>query len=548
MNKQQANMAAIYKRLSRDDGGDAESNSIVTQGQMLRRYAKEQGFTVYDEYTDDGISGTTFDRPDFKRMVRDIEDGKIGIVLCKDLSRLGRNNALVAYYTEIFFPDNDVRFICTSEGIDTFKGDNEIMPFKSVINEYYARDISRKVRSAYHTKALNGDFTAAFAPYGYLKDPVNKHRLIIDEETAPVVKKIFQMASEGLTPFKIAKQLSNDKILTPRAYLSHRFGKYQNCFPAKYPEDWSNSTIMAILQNRVYLGHTLGNKTTTKSFKNRKQVAIPEAEWIEIQNTHLQLVDEYLFDTAQKVVRVKKRENSTGVPNIFAGLLKCSDCGASLGYVKGKTEGHQGAYNCNVYRKKNLRYCTAHYITHKALYHLVFEDIKRNARIAKQYEGELSEYAKKVASGNDNGKFKRLQKELDKLKQRDSELDTIIKKLFEQNALGVITDERFISMSAEYEVEQKKSAERIAELQVQLEKRDSEGNNTTKFLNAVRKYSEIDELDAAVLNDLIDSIVVYNAEGRSRKNRKQKVEINYKFIGIIQAEQPKVQSNEEMTA
>ena len=542
-------MAAIYKRLSRDDGGDAESNSIVTQGQMLRRYAKEQGFTVYDEYTDDGISGTTFDRPDFKRLVRDIEDGKIGIVLCKDLSRLGRNNALVAYYTEIFFPDNDVRFICTSEGIDTFKGDNEIMPFKSVINEYYARDISRKVRSAYRTKALNGEFTAAFAPYGYLKDPENKHCLIIDEETAPVVKKIFQMAAEGLTPFKIAKQLSNDKILTPRAYLAHRFGKYKNCFPVKYPEDWSNATIMAILQNRAYLGHMVGNKSTTKSFKNRKQVAIPKAEWIEIQNTHPQLVDEYLFDTAQKVVRVKKRENSKGEPNIFAGLLKCSDCGASLGYVKGKTEGHQGAYNCNVYRKKNLRYCTAHYITHKALYQLVFEDIKRNAQIAKQYEDELSEYARKVASGNDNCKFKRLQKELDKLKQRDSELDTIIKKLFEQNALGVISDERFILMSKDYEVEQNKSAERIAELQGQLEKRDTEGSNTAKFLNAVRKYSEITELNAAVLNDLIDSIVVYNAEGRGRKNRKQKVELNYKFIGIMQAgEQPNVQSDERKTA
>jgi len=202
-----------------------------------------------------------------------------------------------------------------------------------------------------------------------------------------------------------------------------------------------------------------------------------------------------------------------------------------------------------VYRKKNLRYCTAHYITHKALYQLVFEDIKRNAQIAAQYEGELSEYAKKVASGNDNGKFKRLQKELDKLKQRDSELDTIIKKLFEQNALGVITDERFISMSAEYEAEQKESAARIKELQAELSKRDTEGNNTTKFLNLVRKYSEITELDALTLNDLIDSIVVYNAEGRSRKDRKQRVEINYKFIGIMQAdEQPNVQSDERKTA
>ena len=482
-------------------------------------------------------------------MIRDIEDGKIGVVLCKDLSRLGRNNALVAYYTEIFFPDNDVRFICVSEGIDTFQGDNEIMPFKSVINEYYARDISRKVRSAYRTKVLNGEFTAAFAPYGYLKAPEDKHRLIIDEETAPVVKRIFQMAVEGLSPYKIAKQLSADKILTPRAYLAHRFGRYQNCFPVKYPEDWCNTTVMAILQNREYLGHMVGNKSTTKSFKNRKLVANPQSEWIETPNTHSPIIDEHIFNTVQKVIHVKKRENSKGESNIFAGLLKCSDCGAGLGYIKGKTEGHQGAYNCNVYRKKNSKYCTAHYITHKALYQIVFEDIKRNAQIAKQYEDELSEYAKKIASGNQNGKFKRLQKELEKLKQRDAELDIIIKKLFEQNALGIITDERFVSMSAGYESEQRESAERIKELQTQLEKRDAEGNNTTKFLNLVRKYSEITELTAPILNDLIDSIVVYNAEGKGRKNRKQRVEINYKFIGIMQTdEQPNAQPDEKETA
>lgn len=545
--KQQANIAAIYKRLSRDDGGDAESNSIVTQGQMLRRYAKEQGFTVYDEYTDDGISGTTFERPDFKRMIRDIEDGKINIVLCKDLSRLGRNNALVAYYTEIFFPDNDVRFVCVSEGIDTFKGDNEIMPFKSVINEYYARDISRKVKSAYRTKALNGDYTAAFAPYGYLKDPDNKHRLVIDEETAPVVRRIFQMAIEGLSPFKIAKKLSEDKILTPRAYLAHKFGKYKNCFPVKYPEDWNNATIMSFLKNREYLGHMVGNKSTTKSFKNRKLVDIPEDEWIITENTHPAIIDEHTFNTAQKVVKVKKRENKEREPNIFAGLLKCSDCGASLGFVKPKTEGHQGAYTCNVFRKKNSRYCTSHYIAHKALYHVVLEDIKRNAQIAKEYEDELSEYAKKVASGNDNGRFKKMQKELDKLKQRDSELDTIIKKLFEKNALDIISDEQFVSMKTDYEAEQKESAKRIAELKAQLEARDTEGNSTTKFLTLVRKYSEITELTAPILNDLIDSIVVYNAEDKSRKNRKQKIEINYKFVGIMQDVQS-MQSDGKLTA
>ena len=540
MLKQQANSAAIYKRLSRDDGGDAESNSIVTQGQMLRRYAKEQGFVVYDEYTDDGYTGTNFERPDFKRMVRDIEDGKVGIVLCKDLSRLGRNNALVAYYTEIFFPDNDVRFIAVSDAIDTFVGDNEIMPFKSVVNEYYARDISRKVRAAYRTKALNGDFTGPHAPYGYQKNPENKYQLIVDEKTADNVRRIFQMAADGLSPFKISRQLSREQILTPRAYTSSQSGKYEDCFNHKYPTDWSQCTIASILKNREYLGHIVCNKNSTKSFKNRKIVLLPEEQWIVVENTHEPLVDQYVFDLAQKVVRVKKRENTSGTVNIFAGLLKCSTCGCVLGYVKEKTEGHQGAYNCNTYRAKSTKYCTAHYITYKALYTLVLEDIRRNAQIAWRSKNELAEYAKQLASGSADNKYKKASKELAKLRQRVSELDVIIKKLFEQNALGVISDERFLAMSEGYEKEQKELSAKTIELQTHLDKQKYESSNAMKFLEAVSKYSDITELNATILNDLIDSIVVHDAEGKyRRKSRVQKVEINYKFIGQMRIEEEK---------
>ena len=540
MVKQQANSAAIYKRLSRDDGGDAESNSIVTQGQMLRRYAKEQGFVVYDEYTDDGFTGTNFDRPDFKRMIQDIEAGKIGIVLCKDLSRLGRNNALVAYYTEIFFPDNEVRFIAVSDAIDTFKGENEIMPFKSVVNEYYARDISRKVRAGYRARALNGDFTGPHAPYGYRKDPENKHQLIVDENTAVNVRRIFQMAVDGLSPFKIASQLTKEQILTPRAYTASQYGKYKNCFNPRWPTDWNNNTIAIILRNREYLGHLVCNRSTTKSFKNRTVVQLPEDQWIEVKNTHEPIVEQHVFDLAQKVIRVKKRENTAGHENIFSGLLKCPDCGCRLGYIKGKSNGHQGSYNCNLYRKKSTQHCTAHYITHKALYTLVLEDIRRNAAIAVQYEDELSDYARKVASGNTDNRDVRLRKDLDKAKKRCGELDTIIKKLFEQNALGVVSDERFMSMSVDFEKEQKDLSEKITQLQAQLDKRDAEGNSAMKFLTAVRKYLDITELDAGILNDLIDSIVVYDTEGKCmKKNRVQRVEINYKFIGLMQMDEGK---------
>ena len=532
LKQRQSNTAALYCRLSRDDGGDAESNSIITQRQMLRRYAKEQGFTVYDEYVDDGISGTTFERPSLKRMISDIESGKIGIVLCKDMSRLGRNNAMVAYYTEIFFPDNDVRFIAIGDGIDTYKGENEIMAFKSVINEYYARDISKKVRAGYRTRALNGEFTAAFAPYGYMKNPDNKYQLVPDENTAGNVKRIFHMAADGMTPYKIAVKLTKENILTPRAYTAEQHQKYNRCFNSEFPTDWHNTTIVAILKNREYMGHMVCNKRTTKSFKNRKLVELPEENWIITENTHEPLVDEYLFNLAQKVVKVKKRENSKGIPNIFAGLLKCSDCGNGLGYVHKKGE-HKGAYNCNLYRKRTVKYCTAHYITHDALYKLILDDIRRNAKLAQFNKNELDKIALEMSKDSKKEQSRRLSKELEKLRKRNGELDTIIKKLFEQNALGVITDERFMTMAAGYETEQKEVKVKIAELQTQLDEQEAASDNTIKFLNIVSKYVDVKELDSKILNNLIDRIVIYNAEGRSRKNRIQQVDICYKFIGNI---------------
>ena len=529
--QQQINMAALYCRLSRDDGGDAESNSIITQRQMLQRYAKDEGFSVYDEYVDDGISGTVFDRPSFKRMITDIEDGKIGIVLCKDMSRLGRNNAMVAYYTEIFFPDNDVRFIAISDCIDTHKGENEIMAFKSVINEYYARDISKKIKAAYKTKALNGEFTASYAPYGYKKNPDNKHQLIPDENTAGTVNRIFQMAADGMTPFRISTALSKEGILTPRAYIADQYGKYKDCFHPKYPTDWNNTTIMTILQNRAYIGHLVCNKSTTKSFKNRKQIANPENDWIIRENTHDPIVDEYLFNLAQKVVRVRKCKNSIGEPNVFAGLLKCSDCGGGLCYIKPKNDGHKGSYNCNLYRKRTTKYCTAHYITHDALYKLILDDIRRNAELAQLNKDELDKIALDMSQDSQREQIKRLSRELDKTRKRDNELKTIIKKLFEKNALGDLTDEQFAELSAGYNSEQEEIKSRLAELQKMLDEQNAASDNTIKFLNIVRKYADVRELDANILNDLIDSIVIYNAEGKNRKNRVQQVDINYKFIG-----------------
>jgi len=268
--------AGIYCRLSRDDGGDAESNSIGTQRDILRRYAAEHRIILRDEYIDDGYSGTSFERPDFKRMITDIESGKITTVLCKDLSRLGRNNAMIAYYTEIFFPDHGVRLIAVNDGIDSAIGDNEIMPFKSVINEYYARDISRKIRSSIRSHALKGAFCGSHAPYGYVKNPDDKHRLIVDEEAAAVVRRMFHMAADGFGVHQIARALSEGKTLIPTMYKYCQLGYKSNRFDENYPHDWRTTTIKRMLESRVYVGDIVNHQCGNKSFKNQKLVAYPE--------------------------------------------------------------------------------------------------------------------------------------------------------------------------------------------------------------------------------------------------------------------------------
>ena len=270
MRTNQQKKAAIYLRLSRDDGGDSESNSIGNQRAMLQKYAQERGFIQCFEYVDDGISGTTFERDGLKRMIRDIEDGKIGAVICKDMSRFGRNNAMVAYYTEIFFPDNDIQFIAVNDNIDTFHGENEIMGFKSILNEYYARDISKKIRSSKKVMAAKGEFVGTIAPYGYQKHPDDCHKLIVDEETAPIVKMIFEMAAKGITTVEIKHHLTNAEILTPLAYIAGKTGKYQTESVKNFPTEWNTQTVISILKNKAYCGHMVQQKYTSKSFKTRK--------------------------------------------------------------------------------------------------------------------------------------------------------------------------------------------------------------------------------------------------------------------------------------
>lgn len=496
MKKQQQTRTGGYCRLSRDDEQNGESMSIETQRSTLTRYAKENGLEIVDWYIDDGWSGTNFDRPDFQRMKSDIEDGKIDVVLVKDLSRLGRNQIETSLCIQVFFPQYDVRFIAVSENIDTAKGEDDFMELRNLFNEWFVRDTSRKVKNGYRQRALNGDYTGAFAPYGYKKIPEDKHKLVPDEKVAHIVKRIFRMAVEGYSPYKIGMALRSDKILTPRAYVAQEYQRYATVFNPKHPYDWANMTIKTILQNKVYLGHMVSHKNTKKSFKSKSIVPVPKEEWIEVQDTHEPLVDEETFELAQKIIRVKKRPTKTGEHQVFAGLLRCSTCGQSLSFARGgssKTsggKGGRGSFACNQSRRKRKEYCSFHYISYLDIYTIILEDIRRNAAIAKENEGAFVEMVSDISKTKLRKQMATAAKEKEKLKYRETELQAILRKLYEDNALGKISDEQFMALSKDFTTEQKQTKERLKVLEDTLSEVAEKQENTTKFLELVREYTD----------------------------------------------------------
>ncbi|MDR0530670.1 MAG: recombinase family protein [Oscillospiraceae bacterium] len=534
--KRQANTAALYCRLSRDDGGDAESNSIQTQRMMLQRYAKEHGLAA-SEYIDDGYSGTSFDRPNFQRMIADIEAGKISTVICKDLSRLGRNNAMVAYYTEMHFLENDVRFIALNDGIDTAHGENEIMPFKSVINEYYARDISKKVRTAKRTRALAGEHYGGRAPYGYIKDPADRHRLVIDEETADTVRWMFQLAADGMGVYRIARQLYEKKILIPSALEFQRSGSLQSKFDPDCPWDWSDKTVAGILRNPMYLGHMVNHRLASKSFKMQKLVRVPQEDWIIVENTHAPLVSQQLFDRVQPLVAVKQRENQIGHENIFAGLLVCAECGKGMRFLSCPTmRGGEGAFNCATYRSGNRNGaenpCSSHHIGYTALR----EAVLSNINLVLQASFDRDAFVELLKNGTEDGLANEA-RELARCKRRESELRSLVRRAFEQNASGLLSDGMFADLCGGYQTELQQLTEQIAQLDAKLTAGAKGEDNAARFLQLAQQYGTVQELTREILLDFVEKIFIHEATGAPHsKNRRRVIEIHYRFIGRLPGE------------
>jgi predicted transcriptional regulator len=410
------------------------------------------------------------------------------------------------------------------------------MPFKSVINEYYARDISRKIRSAKRNQALKGSFVGSHPPYGYIKHPDNHHKLIIDEESAATVRRMFEMADNGMGTHQIAQIISNEKILIPAIYKTNLLGYKPNHFDENFPFDWRTSTVRRILESRVYAGDMVSHKQGNKSFKIQKIVKRPESEWIAVEGTHEPLVSKDLFDRVQKMIKIKKRTNSSGVENIFAGVLKCSDCGCNMNfrnYAYSTPEQIRGAYLCNRYRHNGKseverKNCTAHYTPYVNLYAVTL------ARLNMLIAANLSEEDILTRLSSDDEPRKAEQKLLDKLTKRSDELDRIIRKIVEQNALGDISPETFTKLYGGYITEQNELDARMKAYEVKAASESDERENAQRFVETLRRYTASDNLSREKILDLIDSIVIYEPSGSQKHGtRQQGIAIHYRFIGSL---------------
>lgn len=527
--------AAIYCRLSQDDGSLGESGSIQTQKAILTQYCQEHHMEIVDCYCDDGWSGTNFDRPAFQRMIGDIEAGRVNTVIVKDLSRFGREYAQMGLYIEHYFEEKGVRFLSLAENIDSSQGlNNLVLPFTNVINSLYARQASEKTKAAHRARAKNGMFLGSRAPYGYQKDPSDRHHLIVDPEAAEVVKEIFRMFADGIGYVRMTKILRERNILNPQAYFNQNNPDYyKHSDYWRKPFDWHATSVRAILNNPVYLGKLTFGKTKTKGFFDKRRVATEESDWIVVEHTHEPLVSQELWDTVHQMMKARRRENSSGHVQPFAGLVKCAGCGSSLNASYDKKKGKYTGFSCWVYKNYGKQRCTSHAIGWQTLNRLVLEDIRRNAQVAKLAAARYVGVLLRAKLEKEKGETVRAERELKKAEKRIGELDKILAKLYEDQALGKISEVRYQAMAPGYEAEQASLQERVSQLREQLAHTQEVQDNVEQFVPLIQKYTDIQELTPHILNELIEKIVVHEKKVEEDGSKSQMVEIHYIFVGCI---------------
>lgn len=530
---------ALYMRLSQDDRNFGDSVSIETQRIVLRQYAHDNGLLVVDEYVDDGWSGTNFDRPAFQRMMEDVESGRINCIVTKDLSRFGREHVMMDYYLEFIFPEKHIRYIAVAENEDTEKGLTDFVPFKNLFNEWYAKDTSRKVKAALRAKFSVGEYICAYAPLGYKKDPEVKNHLIIDEETRWIVEKIFEYASHGWGASKITRALREEKVPTPGWLNYTRYGTFANIY-ADAPEEkswaWTISQVKSIVHDEVYIGNSVHGQQTTISYKNKKRIRKPEEFWFRVENTHEALVPKDVFERIQEQIERRRRKMKNATTQIFAGLLKCADCGWSLSYAYHDGGSRPfGFYNCTAYRQfgKKGNLCTSHYIRYDILYEYVLSQIKHWSRLAQTDERGLLEHLLKSGDREKNAALKKRTSELTKTQKRKAEVDKLFARVYEDRVNETISEQNFMMLSQKYQNEQAELTKKIEKLTAEISEVKQTEADAEKWIALLKQFSDPDKLDAPLLNALIEKIEVHEAEKDEIGMRVQDVDIYYRFVGKI---------------
>ena len=556
-------ITALYERLSRDDELTGDSNSILSQKKRLQDYAIQQGFTRYQHYTDDGYSGGSFDRPDWKRMIADIESGKVDCVIACDMSRIGRDYLQTGFYTEVMFRQNGVRFIAIGNGVDSAdKSTGEFAPFLNIMNEWYLRDCSRKQCAAYQVRGNSGKPTTNHAIYGYRKDPEDKHHWLIDEEAAAVVRRMYRMSVEGHGSYDIAKSLMQDEVERPSYYLAKRgLGTVQTNVDMSEPYTWNGHTVSVMLAKPEYMGHTVNFRAHKESYKDKTPVKRPPEEWVIFENTHEAIVDPETWQLAQKLKKTTRRTDTIDEANPLTGLMFCADCGEKMYNHRGRTrteydENGQPVkkritgtshYACGGWSRAHATFktgCSEHYVNSDSVKALILDTIRSVSKYAIENEDEFIRKVREASELRQAEAAKDLKRKIAKSQKRSAELDGLIKKLYEAYASGKLAEKRFELLSAEYEQEQAELEKVIAEDQSELDAFNADTARVDRFLALARKYTDFTELTTPMINEFVDKILVHEPD-RSSGERIQEIEIYLNFVGKFEMP-PKEPTPEEL--
>ncbi len=527
-------VTALYCRLSCDDDLQGDSNSIKNQKMLLKQYAEENRFKNLRYYVDDGYSGTNFDRPDFKRMLSDIDNSLISTVIVKDMSRFGRDHILVGYYTKYYLPEADVRFIAIYDQVDSETNpDDDITPFKNILNEMYAKDCSRKIKAVVKAKGNSGKHIGTIPPLGYMKDPDNKEKWIIEEEGAEIVREIFCLCVKGYGPTQIARILTERGIDTPAVHCKNLGLPISIKLKDGAEEVWCTESVKHILANMSYLGHTVNFKSYKKTYKSKKRIDLPQEDWLIFKNTQEPIIDQETFDIVQKIRQGKRRIADMGEPNPLSGMLYCADCGQKMYLCRCTTMKQAEYFNCSNYRKKKKRTCSSHQITAHAVSELIQNDLQYTIRFASGNKEQFYNILKSKSDAKTKRELNQSMREISEMEARIQNLDKIIQSLYEDKVAGKLSEERYFKMSESYETEQTELKSRVEKLKGSVQHSKNQMDEILKFLAIVDKYSDFKALTPEILRAFIDKVLIHEKQ-KIDGHYRHTIEIIYNFVGAVE--------------